>query len=85
MIKTINNVLIDSEEIQVFDKRLTVCPVCGKEFLPNDLGSYCYKQINNFKRVRYCCSWSCHRKCETILYRNNPTMNNLIDLENYCK
>ena len=51
MIKTINNVLIDSEEIQVFDKRLTVCPVCGKEFLPNDLGSYCYKQINNFKRV----------------------------------
>ena len=37
----------------------------------NDLESFdinkCNDRFDNFKRVRYCCSWSCHRKCETIL------------------
>lgn len=51
------------------------CPVCGKKFTVTSPGEWAYKGYYN-EHYKLVCSWSCVRKRERELSKDNPKQYN---------
>lgn len=64
-----NRDFIISNDTQIFENEISECPICGKSFYLSNVSKkqYMYKKRNKNGKIRYCCSYSCYNKLNTII------------------
>lgn len=61
---------IDNFDKQEWDNSMTICPICGKEFMVLCKSDYVYKTKDNKGKLFYYCSYSYFNKGKEVIKCN---------------